>query len=144
MDGGLLGLSVVLGGTLTGTGVTIVLTSSNPLINLPGLSLLGVVNLTAPSSGSYAGLVVFEDRPALLGVLPGLGLTYAGGAAANLVGTIYAPHSVVTYALGGPTHTGQCTRLIADTIAFAAGGSSFSKCAVTLGPSSGAPASLLE
>jgi Flp pilus assembly protein TadG len=138
------GLSVVLGGTLTGTGVTIVLTSSNPLINLPGLSLLGVVNLTAPSSGPYAGLVVFEDRPALLGVLPGLGLTFAGGAAANLVGTIYAPHSVVTYALGGPTHTGQCTRLIADTIAFAAGGSSFSKCAVTLGPSSGAPASLLE
>jgi hypothetical protein len=43
MDGGLLGLSVVLGGTLTGTGVTIVLTSSNALINLPGLSLLGVV-----------------------------------------------------------------------------------------------------
>jgi Putative Flp pilus-assembly TadE/G-like len=144
MDGGLLGLSVLLGGTVTGTGVTIVLTSSNPLINLPGLSLLGTVHLTAPSSGPYAGLVVFEDRPLTLGVLPGLGLTFAGGAAANLIGTIYAPHSVVTYALGGPTHTGQCTRLIADTIAFAAGGSSFSKCAVTLGPSAAAPASLLE
>jgi Flp pilus assembly protein TadG len=147
MDGGGLvggfGLSVLLGGTLTGTGVTIVLTSSSPLINLPGLSLLGTVNLTAPSSGPYAGLVVFEDRPALL-VLPGPGLTFAGGAAANLIGTIYAPHSVVTYALGGPTHTGQCTRLIADTLAFAAGGSSFSKCAVTLGPSTAAPASLLE
>jgi Flp pilus assembly protein TadG len=138
------GLSVVLGGTLTGTGVTIVLTSSSSLINLPGLSLLGTINLTAPSSGTYAGLVVYEDRPALLGVLPGLGLTFAGGAAANLIGTIYAPHSVVTYALGGPTHTGQCTRLIADTIAFAVGGSSFSKCAVTLGPSAAAPASLLE
>lgn len=144
MDGGLLGLSVLLGGTVTGTGVTIVLTSSNPLVNLPGLSLLGTANLTAPSSGPYAGLVVFEDRPVTLGVLPGLGLTYAGGAAANLIGTIYAPHSVVTYALGGPAHTGQCTRLIADTIAFAAGGSSFSKCAVTLGPSTAAPATLLE
>jgi hypothetical protein len=30
------GLSVLLGGTLTSTGVTIVLTSSSPLINLPG------------------------------------------------------------------------------------------------------------
>jgi Flp pilus assembly pilin Flp len=147
MDGaGLVGagLAVVLGGTLTGTGVTIVLTSSSPLINLPGLSLLGTINLTAPSSGPYAGLVVFEDRPAVLGVLPGPGLTFAGGSAANLIGTIYAPHSVVTYALGGPAHTGQCTRLIADTIAFAAGGSSFSRCAVTLGPSAAAPASLLE
>jgi Flp pilus assembly protein TadG len=138
------GLSVLLGGTLTGTGVTIVLTSSSSLVNLPGLSLLGAVNLTAPSSGPYAGLVVFEDRPTVLGVLPGPGLTFAGGAAANLIGTIYAPHSVVTYALGGPAHTGQCTRLIADTIAFAAGGSSFSNCAVTLGPSAAAPAQLLE
>jgi hypothetical protein len=148
MDGGGLvggfGLSVLLGGKVTGTGVTIVLTSSSPLINLPGLSLLGTINLTAPSSGPYAGLVVFEDRPALLGVLPGLGLTFTGGPAVNLIGTIYARHSVVTYALGGGTHTGQCTRLIADTIAFAAGGTSFSKCAVTLGPSSAAPASLLE
>ena len=149
MDGGGLvgglGLSVLLGGTVTGTGVTIVLTASNPLVNLPGLSLLGTINLTAPSSGPYAGLVVYEDRPALLGVVPGLSLTFTGGAAVNLIGTIYAPHSVVTYAVnGGATHTGQCTRLIADTIAFAAGGASFSKCAVTLGPSSAAPASLVE
>ena len=129
---------------LQSEGVTIVLTSSNPLINLPGLSLLGTINLTAPSSGPYAGLVVFEDRPALLGVLPGLGLTFTGGPAVNLIGTIYAPHSVVTYALGGGTHTGQCTRLIADSIIFGLTGASFSKCAVTLGPSAAAPASLLE
>jgi hypothetical protein len=148
MDGaGLVGagLAVVLGGSLTGTGVTIVLTSSSPLINLPGLSLLGTISLTAPSSGTYAGLVVFEDRPALLGVLPGLGLAFTLSPTVNLIGTIYAPHSVVTYAVnGGTTHTGQCTRLIADTIVFAAGGASFSKCAVTLGPSSAAPASLVE
>jgi Flp pilus assembly protein TadG len=148
MDGGGLvggfGLSVILGGTVTGTGVTIVLTASNPLVNLPGLSLLGTVNLTAPTSGTYANLVLFEDRPAILAVLPGPGLIFTGGAAVNLIGTIYAPHSVVTYALGGGTHTGQCTRLIADTIVFALGGTSFSKCAVTLGPSSAAPASLLE
>jgi Flp pilus assembly protein TadG len=138
------GLSVLLGGKLTGTGVTIVLTSS-VLVNLPGLSLLGTVNLTAPSSGSYAGLVIYDDLPALLGVLPGPGLAFTLSPAVNLIGTIYAPHSVVTYAVnGGTTHTGQCTRLIADTLIFAAGGSSFSKCAVTLGPSSAAPASLVE
>jgi hypothetical protein len=137
------GLSVLLGGTLTGTGVTIVLTSSGSLVNLPGLSLLGTINLTAPSSGSYAGLVVYEDRPALLGVLPGPNLAFALSPSVNLIGTIYAPHSVVSYAVnGGTTHTGQCTRLIADTIIFAAGGTSFSKCAVT--SSTAAPASILE
>jgi hypothetical protein len=149
MDGGGLvggfGLSVLLGGTVTGTGVTIVLTASSSLVNLPGLSLLGTVNLTAPPPGQpYANLVLFEDRPAILGVLPGPGLVFTGGSAVNLIGTIYAPHSLVTYALGGGTHTGQCTRLIADTIIFALGGTSFSKCAVTLGPSAAAPASLLE
>jgi Flp pilus assembly protein TadG len=138
------GFSVVLGGQVTGTGVTIVQTSST-FINLPGLSLLGTVNLTAPSSGPYAGLVIFDDLPALLGVLPGPNLAFALSPSVNLIGTIYAPHSVVSYAVnGGTTHTGQCTRLIADTIIFAVGGTSFSKCAVTLGPSSGAPASLLE
>ena len=138
------GLSVLLGGKVTGTGVTIVLTSSTP-INLPGLSLLGTVNLTAPSSGQYAGLVIFDDLPALLGVLPGLGPTFTLSPSVDLIGTIYAPHSVVTYAVnGGTTHTGQCTRLIADTLVFAAGSASFSKCAVTLGPSSAAPASLVE
>ncbi|MGH6838888.1 MAG: TadE/TadG family type IV pilus assembly protein [Methylocella sp.] len=149
MDGGGIvggfGLSVLLGGTVTGTDVTVVLTSSNPLINLPGLSLLGTINLTAPSSGTYAGLVVFEDRPAVLGVLPGLGLAFTLSPTVNLIGTIYAPHSLVTYAVnGGTTHTGQCTRLIADTIVFALTGASFSKCAVTLGPSSAAPAKLAE
>jgi Flp pilus assembly protein TadG len=138
------GFSVVLGGQVTGTGVTIVQTSST-LINLPGLSLLGTVNLTAPSSGPYAGLVIFDDLPALLGVLPGPNLAFALSPSVNLIGTIYAPHSVVSYAVnGGTTHTGQCTRLIADTIIFALGGTSFSKCAVTLGPSAAAPASLLE
>ncbi|MGH6841308.1 MAG: pilus assembly protein TadG-related protein [Methylocella sp.] len=141
---GLPGFVVAAGGQATGKGVTIVLTSSNALVKLPGLKLLGTVNLTAPSSGPYAGLVVYDDRPAVLGVLPGPGLTFTGGAAANLIGTIYAPHSVVTYALGGPAHTGQCTRLIADTLIFAAGGSSFSKCAVTRGTSSAAPAMLVE
>jgi Flp pilus assembly protein TadG len=138
------GFSVLLGGTVTGTEVTIVQTSST-LINLPGLSLLGTVNLTAPSSGPYAGLVIFDDLPALLGVLPGPNLAFALSPSVNLIGTIYAPHSVVSYAVnGGTTHTGQCTRLIADTIIFAAGGTSFSKCAVTLGPSSAAPAFLVE
>jgi len=142
LDGGLVGLlnfSVVAGATITGTGVTIVLTPTNPLIGLPATLLLGgVINLTAPTSGPFANVVFFVPPGALLSAI-----TFSGPQA-NFVGTIYAPSSIVLYALGGPTHTGQCTRLIADTIEFIAGGASFSKCAVTLGPSAAAPASLLE
>jgi hypothetical protein len=140
------GLLVNAGGSVTGTGVTIVLTSSNGLfsnlvnLDLGGLVSGGVINLTAPSSGTFANLVVFADPGALLSVL-----TFRGGTQNNFAGTIYAPSSKVAYALGGTgTKTGQCTRLIADTIAFALAGASFSQCFETLGPSAAAPASLLE
>lgn len=135
---GLLNFSVALGATVTGTGgVTVVMTPSNPLLSLPATLLLaGVINLTAPTSGQFANLVFFVPPGALLSAL-----TFAGPQA-NFVGTIYAPGSAVVYALGGPTHTGQCTRLIADTMVFAVGGASFSKCAVT--SASAAPAQLLE
>jgi hypothetical protein len=141
-DGGLL---VASGGSLTGTGVTIVMTSSTGLfsnlanLDLGGLLSGGVINLTAPTSGTYANLVLFVDQSALVSLL-----TFRGGTQNNFEGTIYAPNSKVVYALGSGTKTGQCTRLIADTIVFALTGASFSKCAVTLGPSAAAPASLLE
>jgi hypothetical protein len=140
------GLAVASGATVTdnGAGVTIVITSSGLLSNivnvdLGGLLSGGVINLTAPTSGPFANLVVFVDPGALLSVP-----TFRGGTQNNFVGTIYAPGSLVTYALAGTaTKTGQCTRLIADSIIFAAAGASFSKCAVP-GTSVMAPASLLE
>jgi hypothetical protein len=107
-------------------------------VDFGGLLSGGVINLTAPTSGSLANLVVFVDPGALLSVV-----TFRGGTQNSFVGTIYAPGSLVTYALGSTgTTTGQCTRLIANTIIFAAAGGSFSKCAVT--SASAAPAQLLE
>ncbi|MGH6840007.1 MAG: TadE/TadG family type IV pilus assembly protein [Methylocella sp.] len=148
LDGALLspGLAVTAGGSLTGTGVTIVLTSSTGLfsnlvnVDLGGLLSGGVINLTAPTSGPFANLVVFVDSRALASVV-----TFRGGTQNSFVGTIYAPSSQVVYALGGSaTKTGQCTRLIANTINFLLTGASFSKCALTLGASSAAPAQLVE
>lgn len=131
------------GGSVT-QGVTIVLTSSGPLSNLVNVDLGGllgggVINLTAPSSGPMANLVVFVDSGALLSVV-----TFKGGTQNNFVGTIYAPGSTVSYLnlLGSSgTKTGQCTRLVAGVILFT-GSASFSKCAVT--SSTAAPASLAE
>ncbi|MGH6846153.1 MAG: pilus assembly protein TadG-related protein [Methylocella sp.] len=138
------GLAVASGATVTdsGAGVTIVITSSGLLSNIlsvdiGGLLSGGVINLTAPTSGSFANLVVFVDPGALLSVP-----TFRGGTQNSFVGTIYAPGSKVVYALGSGTKTGQCTRLIAETIIFGLTGASFSKCAVT--SASAAAASLLE
>ena len=109
-------------------------------LDLGGLLSGGVINLTAPSSGTYENLVVFTDPNALLSVL-----TFRGGTQNNFQGTIYAPSSKVLYALGGTgMETGQCTRLIADMIVFGLAGASYSKCFETLGPSTAPPASLLE
>jgi hypothetical protein len=138
------GLVVATGGSVTGTGVTIVLTSSNGLfsnlanLDLGGLLGGGVINLTAPTSGTYANLVLFVDPSAPLLSL----ITFRGGTQNSFVGTIYAPVSQVVYLLGSGTKTGQCTRLIADTIIFGLTGASFSKCAVS--SASAAPAQLLE
>ena len=138
------GITVATGGSVTGTGVTIVLTSSGLLSNLlnvdlGGLLNGGVINLTAPSSGRYAGLVLFADPGATLAIL-----SLRGGTQNNFVGTIYAPYSTVLYLLSSGTKTGQCTRLIADTINFDLGSASFSKCAVTDGVASAAPAQIVE
>src|SRR5208283_4780946 len=56
------GVQVQNGGTLTGSGVTIILTSSNNKygnFDVGGTSGTGTVNLTAPTTGSTAGVAVY-------------------------------------------------------------------------------------
>ena len=69
------------------------------------------VNLTAPTSGPYHGLVIYEDRT----ILAPPAATFNGGANMNFWGSIYLPHTAVSYAGGGAT---VITSLVADTINF--------------------------
>ena len=96
-------------GTVTGTGVTIYLTGPNPT----GLKINGnmTVNLTAPNSGYYWGVLFFQDRT----LTSPPAATINGGAGTNLNGTVYLPGTAVTYTGGSAT---SITALIADTIAF--------------------------
>ncbi len=96
-------------GTVSGTGVTLYLTGPGAT----GITINGnmVVNLTAPSTGTYKGLVIFRDRT--LSSPPSDKID--GGATMNFNGTIYLPASAVEYSGGSST---SITALVADTISF--------------------------
>jgi hypothetical protein len=66
------------------------------------------VGISAPTTGTYAGIVVwFGDSSAV---------TWNGGNTSTFQGAIYAPTATVTYA-GNAASTSTCARLIAAAIA---------------------------
>ncbi len=107
-------LSVNGGATLTGNGVTLVFTSSNGH-NYASATINGGanVNLTAPTSGPTAGIVIFGDR--LMTVDTAFKLN--GGSSEVFRGAIYVPAGAVTFAGGAASNNG-CTQLVANTITF--------------------------
>lgn len=129
------------GGTITGTGVTIVLTSSTrsnwSTINLSGNS---TVNLTAQTSGTYSGLVIYADRR-----IPNTTtMSIGGGATQSFTGDLYFPSTPVTFG-GNSSASTTCTRLIAYTISLS-GDSTFKSGCAGMGTASltGTSASLTE
>jgi Flp pilus assembly protein TadG len=100
--------------TLSGTGVTIVFTSSTGS-NWPTATIAGGanINLTGPTSGDLKGIVMFGDRK----MTSGTQFRFAGGASQYMGGSIYLPKGAIEFAGGTSTKSG-CTKLIGDTIAF--------------------------
>jgi Flp pilus assembly protein TadG len=96
-------------GTISGSGVTIYETGPNANGNTINGNM--VVNLSAPTSGSYKGLVIFRDRT----LTSPPSDKYDGGAGMNFNGTIYVPGSAVEYAGGSAT---SITALVAYSISF--------------------------
>jgi Flp pilus assembly protein TadG len=102
------------GAILTGSGVTIVFTSST-MSNWPTAQINGgaTINLTPPTTGPLAGLVMFGDR----NIPVGTSYKFNGGATQYLGGAVYFPTGAVDFAGGAGTNT-TCTQLIGDTITF--------------------------
>jgi Flp pilus assembly protein TadG len=97
-------------------GVTIVLTnhttSGNPADIDFGAN--STVNITAPTTGSLAGLAIFQDRRAC----GSCSATLIGGSSQNITGAIYFPDNSVQYGGGATTGGAVCTQLIAYQITF--------------------------
>jgi len=103
-----------------GAGVTIILTTARASGGTVGTLTLGsnaVLNLNAPSSGTFAGMVLIQDSN---GLPTGTTIDNPANAQANstetLSGLVYFPDTAVTFQ-GTPSATGpQCLVLVANTI----------------------------
>jgi len=100
--------------TLTGSGVTLILTSSSSPSSIGSVNFDGgsTVQLTTPSSGNLGGMVIWVD-----GNAPLQDNTIAGGSNNVFTGVIYMPSEDPTYS-GSSTSTNGCTQLVANQIKF--------------------------
>jgi hypothetical protein len=97
------------GGTVTGTGVMIYndpTPDSGQKIDISGLATL---NLTAPTSDTYQGMVIFQARDA--GQVP---INIAGSSLSQIIGGVYAPSSPVQVSGNGDLILGS--EFICDTL----------------------------
>ena len=97
--------SINANANISGSGVTIYIA--------PGVSVSmngnATVNLSAPTSGTYSGMLFFGDRSGTGGV------TFNGTAASRLTGAIYFANQDVKY-LGNFSGNGGCTQVVAKTV----------------------------
>jgi Flp pilus assembly protein TadG len=119
----------VSGSTVTGSGVSIVVTGPGTggwgTVNISG----STVTLSAPASGAMQGVVMYMDRKAPGPLTTGCNNNQctdniSGGSSMSITGTLYFPSQIVNYSGGGSGSA--CEQLIADEITFS-GGASFGK-----------------
>jgi hypothetical protein len=128
----------VNGGTLnftsqarvSGTNVTIVLTSTNPVSNPASIATMNMnggpsLNLTAPTTGTYANILFYQDRRAPLGNT----ITMNGNSESVIQGAVYFPRSVLDFS-GTTGMTTRCIQLIALRLEFSGNGSLVNDCPV--------------
>ena len=107
------------GGTLTGSEVLIFNTGTSPSdkITITG----GTSTLSAPTSGTYAGVLFFMDPD----LNSNVDFSVSGNAETNFTGAIYSPSHDVDYS-GSSSVTNACTQIIAKTVSFSGSSRSIS------------------
>ncbi|WP_167480951.1 pilus assembly protein TadG-related protein [Mesorhizobium waimense] len=99
-------LKVNANAVVSGTGVTIFMSGSNT-VSMNGNA---TVTLSAPTSGTYSGMLFYGDRTGTAA-----DSTFNGTADSLLTGAIYFPRQQVNY-LGNFSGINGCTQVVADTI----------------------------
>ena len=116
-----LGFNLGAQARVTGTGVTIVLTMNNPPANgtsnlVAGMTMHGgaMVNLTAPTSGTYRGVLFYQDPRA---TTMGEDVVINGNTGSRLQGAIYIPRNLIR--MNGNSNINMtCMQLIAYRLTF--------------------------
>jgi Flp pilus assembly protein TadG len=101
------GNNVIVNGT---GGVTLVINSDYPVTFTNNAQ----VNITAPSSGPYAGLAFFGLRDARASTVH----TFDNNTVMNIKGVIYFPNQIIEFNNNGSTTPGGCTQVIGRIVRF--------------------------
>jgi Putative Flp pilus-assembly TadE/G-like len=107
------GMNISGGANVHANGVTFYLTGTSS--SFKGVSITGGSNsqLIAPSTGTYASILFFQDR-SISSSSSGADSNIAGGSGTDIQGTLYFPTTNLTYA--GSSSDSLYTILIADTV----------------------------
>ena len=98
-------LSITNNAILNGTsGVTIVVNGNYAM----SIGNNATVNVTAQSSGAYAGLAFFGSRTGTSSVTQ----TFSNNTTLNIVGAVYFPNQMVSFGNNGSTGNTGCTQVI--------------------------------
>lgn len=113
------------GGSITGDGVTIILTASDGT-GTGSISINGgaTVEISAPTAediggsitGEYTGILFYQDRNA--GTSPSLDASFTGGSEVELGGAIYLPNNDISFSGGNTADSNGCLMLVAQSISF--------------------------
>lgn len=115
------GMHIAGGSTVTGSNVMFYITKGNgysfaPLIIDNGTT----VTLSAPTTGTYAGILFFQDRSITTANTSNSATSLAGGANMTLTGAIYTPGTQLDVSNGTNT-SASYTIIVADSILFQGG-----------------------
>jgi len=91
---------------------------------LSGMNGNNTLNLTAPTSGDYNGVVMYADRD----TMSTTEWNFSGNADVSLDGLVYLPTLNVRYAGGAGGNSTDCTRLVANQVRFVGNSSLESSC----------------
>lgn len=107
------GINIGAHTTVVGTGVTIYLKPGGQTSDNISISSGATVELEAPSTGVYAGILVYQDRDSSSSIQHQL----TGGAFMDLAGIIYAPSQSVNFS-GGSSADSSNSTIISDSVNF--------------------------
>ncbi len=104
------------GSTLTATGGVTIFLTGGAYVNIANGS---TVNLSAQTSGTYQGILFFQDRT----VSNPTASTFAGGSSTTLTGSIYMPKSLVNFNNGSTESSTMA--LVVNSVNFEGGATTF-------------------
>jgi Flp pilus assembly protein TadG len=110
------GITFAGGTTATGTGVMFYLTGTNATYASVTINNGANVTLSAPSSGSYLGVLFFQNRT----ITSSNNATFAGGATMLLTGSLYFPTTSVSFSNGTSAQVNS-TAIVSLGISFTGG-----------------------